>query len=301
MNEKTATYEQTIRNAHSAERFDRVEEILKEWGQWTEYHELCRATRFAGLLSRQFLVRRQIRNTKFFSHFEVLDLNDATQKWLLSYKSVQPEEFDLIRKVCLKYKSLSSTYVRKLHAFAEDEEECGALFCKANQSLNMKTFARLSPFVSSPASRSIVVGMCEAVAAIHESGIVHGELTPSYFEIEDSKPLLIGNICTTWFRPAHSPLLAPPERDFPNRTPTFESDVYALGACLYLISTGRPPFTQNSQNGSQVNRSVIHPSTFGVRLPANFVKLLFATMDPCPGNRIDSRALAAGALETYQT
>ena len=112
--------------------------------------------------------------------------------------------------------------------------------------------------------RSIhVVGqLCDALTAIHAAGIVHRDLKPEniFLTIRDGEPdfvkVLDFGVCkfnddvrarlTATGDMVGTPLFMAPEQVEGRKDCDFRVDIYALGAILYFLLTGRAPFDATS-------------------------------------------------------
>ncbi len=172
---------------------------------------------------------------------------------------------------------------------------------------------RLGPL---PAARAVhIVGQAaRAIAEAHEHGIVHRDVKPENLfltslggehdfvkvidfgiakvERADSKMTDTGWILGT---PAYmSPEVATGE------TADARSDVYALGAVLYFLLCGRPPFEADNAAAlffAHVNQPVVPPSELlGHRLPADVDAIVLRALEKDPGARYPTAADLALAL-----
>ncbi len=112
----------------------------------------------------------------------------------------------------------------------------------------------------------IGVQVCSALKSAHDAGIIHRDLKPSNLLLNDdgfvkltdfgiaqmfasSKLTATGGIVGT------AEFMSPEQAD--GRRASKQSDLYSLGAVLYALVTGRPPFTGNTSS------EVIHKHKYG--------------------------------------
>ncbi|MBS2019030.1 MAG: hypothetical protein JST00_39550 [Deltaproteobacteria bacterium] len=94
----------------------------------------------------------------------------------------------------------------------------------------------------------IVLDVCDALVAAHENGIVHGQIAPHTVQVSFSfetgpRDVQIFSLTPegdSGPSPALTPLIAPEQRDRERKLDA-RVDVWALGALLLTMVTGRPP------------------------------------------------------------
>lgn len=168
------------------------------------------------------------------------------------------------------------------------------------------------------AARAIAVGeavrwtmqACDALAHAHERGVVHCHLKPANLLLDAD-----GTIRVTDFGLARStaedptraevegtaPFMAPEQVDGRRGPIDARSDVYGVGAVLYALLTGRPPFP--GRRLADILAAVVGPdpapapSRFRDDLPGSVDEVCRACLAKAPGDRYPSMREVRSALE----
>jgi tetratricopeptide (TPR) repeat protein len=160
-------------------------------------------------------------------------------------------------------------------------------------------------------ARYVVHGICSALQFAHSKNVIHRDLKPSNIMVTDdgrikvmdfgiarqAKDVLAGSTSTQTV--AGTPLYMAPEQlaGVVRR----ESDIYALGACLYEMLTGAHPFDGPTMTSPKLAKAYPKPSRVAANLPAAIDALIDAALDPDPDARISSAAEFAARLEGIRT
>jgi hypothetical protein len=152
----------------------------------------------------------------------------------------------------------------------------------------------------SPA-RALEIGEQVAIALAHShaSGIVHRDVKPANILVRKED----GSAVLTDFGLAHladrerltrtgdmlgTPLYMPPEQADARGPADARSDVYSLGATVYELLTGRPPFSGNSLAElvkNHVLAKVVPPSTRRPELTKDVDAVVLKALEKFPGDR----------------
>lgn len=145
------------------------------------------------------------------------------------------------------------------------------------------------------------VNLCRALAAVHEAGLIHGDVKTSNVMRERGGRFVLLDFGSVTEPGAFltnltgTPLAMAPEL-FGDASPSRASDLYALGVLLYRLVSARYPV----EGGSTVEIATRHAQHAGTPLrdlrpdlPGDFVRVVERSLDPDPGRRF----LSAGAME----
>jgi serine/threonine protein kinase len=175
---------------------------------------------------------------------------------------------------------------------------------------------------SAPASALLVQRLASIVAELHERGVVHGSLQPRSILLryplgawEDAEPVLWDFRRVQLLRPPNDPEFVPvlpmplgyltPEAiqgHPPPHQPTPAFDQYTLGALLYQLLTGEPPYKRSSMMESLM--AVMHedlkpPRQFESSVPRDLDTIVLKSLEKEPAQRYASAGELADDLERF--
>jgi WD40 repeat protein/predicted Ser/Thr protein kinase len=149
----------------------------------------------------------------------------------------------------------------------------------------------------------VIRDVADAVAYAHRSGVVHRDLKPANVMIAEDGHVWVmdfgiarhidgGSTLTIAGKVAGSPAYMPPEQAMGARCDE-RSDVYALGATLYELTTGQPPFTGNSAVDvlvKVIRTEAVAPRRRNPRLSLESDSIIAKAMEKKPERRYASAA-----------
>lgn len=165
-----------------------------------------------------------------------------------------------------------------------------------------------------PAGRAIYLmrQICSGLAEAHALGLVHRDLKPANIfiavrggEYDVSKVLDFGLVklapnegaeLTADNTVSGTPSFMSPEQATGRRDVDGRSDIYALGAILYFMLTGRPPFEGDNAMAVMIAHArdpVVPPSQYRNDIPAELESVVLRCLRKLPADRYaDTRALS---------
>jgi serine/threonine-protein kinase len=165
-----------------------------------------------------------------------------------------------------------------------------------------------------PGAAQLLAKVARAVHFAHERGIVHRDLKPGNILLDgqgephitdfglarllasDSSLTLSGVVMGT-------PSFMAPEQaagKFHRLTPA--ADLYSLGAILYYLLTGRPPFIAETPLDILVqvlDRDALQPRTLNPKVPRDLERICLRCLEKAPERRYASAAALADDLERF--
>jgi serine/threonine protein kinase len=147
----------------------------------------------------------------------------------------------------------------------------------------------------------LAVGLARAVARMHRRGVMHRDITPANILISrDGAPCLVDFASATPFaglRPEFThhteivgtlPYLAPEQTGRTGRPVDQRADLYALGATLYELATGAPPFGRGDPlrlTHDHLARVPVPPAEVNPVLPAPLSQIILHLLEKEPDRR----------------
>ncbi len=159
----------------------------------------------------------------------------------------------------------------------------------------------------------LVADVARAVDHLHAAGVLHRDLKPRNILLDgadrpfitdfglarddsaDGDPTATGTVLGT-------PAYMAPEQACGGGAVDARCDVYALGAILYELLAGRPPFTGRTRLATLLQvleRDAVSPRRWNRRLPADLAGLCLRCLDKSPDRRPPSAAVLADDLEAF--
>ena len=160
----------------------------------------------------------------------------------------------------------------------------------------------------------LMATVARAVHYLHAHGIVHRDLKPSNVLLdENDEPLVTDFGLAKVFQDDASKtqtgaILGTPSYMAPEqaRGETAEisprTDVYSLGAVLYELLTGRPPFREENQLNTilqVLEGEPTLPHRINSRIPPELERIVMRALEKAPADRYDSAAALADDLDRY--
>ncbi len=172
---------------------------------------------------------------------------------------------------------------------------------------------RLSEFTDTPESAILVSQLARAVAHAHERGILHRDLKPGNVLFDaGGKPFVSDFGLARWLEREcdltqtlailGTPFYMAPEQTKNAHSITAAADIYSLGAILFHLLTGRPPF--RGENAMEVLRNAAErpaprPSALNRKVPADLETICLKCLEKNPIARYSSALALADDLDRF--
>ncbi len=158
----------------------------------------------------------------------------------------------------------------------------------------------------------IAQAVCEGLTFAHGKGIIHRDLKPGNIWLTDDGQIKIGDfglaLVDDRTRLTQDGMMVgtvsylPPEQAMGGEV-TEKSDLYSLGAMLYEMATGRPPFLGDDNVaiiGQHLNTPPVSPSWHNPEIPQALETLILRLLEKNAANRSASALEVSRALESIQ-
>ena len=236
------------------------------------------------------------------------ELDETVALKMMKKDALGPEMLERFRREVKLARRVSHRNVARLYELGEhDGERFFTMELVEGESLR----ALLDRVGALPMSRVVEIGVAiaQGLEAAHQVDVVHRDLKP-----DNVLCGLDGRIAITDFGIAASlertgvaettsfagtPMYMAPEQVDRQAPITAKSDVYALGAVLFEMATGEPPFSGETPLATAVARLTQpppDPRQKRASLPAAFAELVLACMTRKPEERLQSAALVEAGL-----
>jgi serine/threonine-protein kinase len=154
------------------------------------------------------------------------------------------------------------------------------------------------PPVPAAKAASLVATLARAVEFAHQAGVAHGGIKPSNVVCTPEGQPKLTDFGHANDRAVVHAYLAPEQLDS-DEPPAPAMDIYALGALLYELITGQPPFRSEITARQIRNDDPILPSRLQAETPAALEAICMRSLRKRPGERYESAAALASELERF--
>jgi len=167
---------------------------------------------------------------------------------------------------------------------------------------------------SAPDAAKLASALAQGVHAAHEAGIVHRDLKPANILLtSDGAPKISdfglarrldqeSGLTHTGARLGTPSYMAPEQMAGNPADVGPAADIFALGAILYEMLTGRPPFRGASLSDTErklAHEDAVPPSRYNPKIPRDLETICLKCLEKAPRNRYASAAALAADLERF--
>jgi len=159
----------------------------------------------------------------------------------------------------------------------------------------------------------IAKAICRGLEFAHSKGIIHRDIKPGNVWLSADGTAKIGDfglaLAVDLSRLTQSGMMVgtvtymPPEQAMGGKV-TNKADLYSLGAMLYEMVTGRPPFVGDDSVaiiGQHINTPPVSPTWHRADLPPALETLILQLLEKDPEKRPESATVVLQALEAIET
>lgn len=264
-----------------------------------------------------------------FSHFELLDelgrggmgvvyrARDLNTERIVALKVLQAHHLDVpdlvlrFRSEVRAVSSLDHAYVLPIHEVGEYE---GIPFFSMKLTTGGSLAQSIGNYRNKPREAAqLLAKVARGVQHAHERGILHRDLKPGNILLDAAgEPYVCDFGLAKWIEDDQkltvtaavlgTPHYIAPEQALGSKALTTAVDIYSLGAILYELLTGRPPFI-----GATVLETLVasqekipdRPSSIAKNVPADLETICLKALEHAPGSRYPTAGAFADDLENW--
>lgn len=261
-----------------------------------------------------YSIRDRVRQGREVSVYQAVRSHDGLRLAAKVPNSLHPapevirrlrHEFEILRR-------LDHPNVCRAHALVPSGSGC-VLFSEWYDGRTLARGGDRQPFTTA-AFLDAAVQMVEAVAHTHDSGVIHGDLSPSNFVLENDHgrvTLIDFGLATASQNETADAIgaaalggtlayISPEQTGRTGHRLDYRSDYYSLGATFYEMLTGRPPFSAPDRMAlihQHLATAPIRPSDVGPDVPGVLSDIVLKLLAKSPDDRYQSSAGLLADLE----